>query len=359
MALPTHILIHTNSFTERGDSTTAIELANLFITRLGIRVSVAVPRGDLTTSEMKIRELTNLGASLHRYTDRDDLESYVRDHYVDTVYTFSGGRRVDLYYFDKRNPESWRLSSAKHLTHAVFRNYDPHGDYYLYVSRWLWKSSLRRFRLRRLLMLLQRRRSRNKTAIGYLPHFTSIHERQIAEVPFLKNLPAGSKVITRVGGKDQFSDVAAKNAVRKLLSRREDLWFVMVNTEKFIEHPRVVHIQELGSLQIANLYRNSHVALNGRRMGESFGYSIIEPLVLGTPVIAPHWSRNPFMDKNHIEILSGSGLLYTSTSNLVKKIEQIVDKPRDIGSLLDAVQDYKVAEAEKQYALILEELMAQ
>jgi glycosyltransferase involved in cell wall biosynthesis len=60
-------------------------------------------------------------------------------------------------------------------------------------------------------------------------------------------------------------------------------------------------------------------------MGESFGYSIFEPLAVGTPVVAPHPIRNPLMDKNHAEVLSGSGLLYWNSRSLSKKLELAID----------------------------------
>jgi hypothetical protein len=58
-------------------------------------------------------------------------------------------------------------------------------------------------------------------------------------------------------------------------------------------------------------------------MGESFGYSIVEPLSLGKPVIAPHWIRNPLMDRHHLRVLSGLNLVYFSASHLSRIFNRI------------------------------------
>jgi hypothetical protein len=58
----------------------------------------------------------------------------------------------------------------------------------------------------------------------------------------LKYIPKEALVFGRHGGKDSFSLPFAKDAIVDSLSKRDDIYFLFLNTEVFINHPRVIHI---------------------------------------------------------------------------------------------------------------------
>jgi hypothetical protein len=130
-------------------------------------------------------------------------------------------------------------------------------------------------------------------------------------------------VVARVGAYEQFNDIAAQKGIVSFLEQNKDAIFVAVNTKPFTDNNRVLHYPYLDSQQVFELYRRSFSALNGRRMGESFGYSIFEPLLVGTPVAAPGLFRNPLMDKNHLSALADTGLIYNSSAKLVQILNRL------------------------------------
>lgn len=88
-------------------------------------------------------------------------------------------------------------------------------------------------------------------------------------------------------------------------------------------------------------------------MGESFGYSIIEPMILGKLVIAPHWIRNPLMDKSHIGLLKGQHLTYWSSLDFVNKASKILDGRQIPQGLVSNMVKYGASENMKKLEKIL------
>ena len=64
-------------------------------------------------------------------------------------------------------------------------------------------------------------------------------------------------------------------------------------------------------------YDACNLLLNCRISGESFGFTIVEPLMVNKPVLAPSILRNRTMDQNQISILKYAGLLYHSRMHLM------------------------------------------
>lgn len=317
-----HFLLHTGSFTERGDSVNIIELIRVIRDKLGAGVSVAIPASGEINRE-RLRELEGEETPVHIYREKTDLERFARRVQSTHTIAFSGGHRRDLPYVEKG--KSFRLLDNVHITQVVFRATDFHGDFYLYVSPWLYKSST----------VFQRRLSsfENNHLGGpdyfvkkgtFVSHWTHSVEAPVSIAVPTNLLKTGAEiVISRMGGFDQFSDRAAQLGVLDYLDQQPKAIFVAVNTKPFSNHSRVIHINYLSRNHVWELLRATNVALNGRRMGESFGFSIYEPLSIGVPVLAPSLWRNPLMDKNHIEVLQREGLLYTSRRDLVSKLHNL------------------------------------
>lgn len=204
------------------------------------------------------------------------------------------------------------------MTWAVFRTWEPHGDFYLYVSRWNFVSNFGRFfwlSLNRLFLSAP-----GLPKIGYAEHFLDVSQGNGTVFRREHGIPQKAVVVGRIGGYSEFSDPAAREAVSEALNLRSDLWFVFVSTEKFRSHPRVVFIGSLSRDQCWNFYDSVDFLLNGRLMGESFGFGIVEALRLGKPIFAPSPVRNRRMDKNHVRLLRGFGLLYKNKNDLVAKL---------------------------------------
>ena len=135
--MPIKFLLHSTSFSERGDSVTLLAMAGLIKEEFGDRCAIVVPADAEHISEERISEAISRGFEVFRYRNKSELDAFAKSRGITHSYVFSSGRRTDLPYFDKSDPESFRIGDTFHITHVVFRNFDPHGEVYAYVSDWL------------------------------------------------------------------------------------------------------------------------------------------------------------------------------------------------------------------------------
>jgi glycosyltransferase involved in cell wall biosynthesis len=113
-----------------------------------------------------------------------------------------------------------------------------------------------------------------------------------------------------------------------------------VNTRRFSDHPRIIHCGFLDRREIWDFYAACDVLLNGRIMGESFGFSIVEPLSIGKSVIAPDLARNFRMDQHHISLLKPFNLLYRNASHLSWLIDRELQSQTVSSALTHAVESF-------------------
>lgn len=309
-------LLHSNQFSERGDSVDLISMALALRKYAEIDSIITFPKDDPRNNDTRVREAISLGLNVFQYKSRTQLEELTRKEQITHNYVFSGGGPNEPSYTNNGDSH-WRLLDTKHITRVVFRNYRPHGDYYLYVSEWLYKWS-RRFP-RRILA-----RKPADTLVSWLPHIVDPQPGNGRGFRQSLGIPSDGKVIGRIGGFDQFDDPAAQLAILGILRENPKVWFVAVNTQPFGRHERLLYLPVLERSAVWDFYDACDVLLNGRLMGESFGFSIAEPLSLGKPVVAPHWIRNPLMDKHHMLMPGDSVLTYKHRGELAKVLHNVL-----------------------------------
>lgn len=329
------LLLHSDRVTERGDSTNARNYSRTLSTEFGIETMITFPK-EARNNPAVIAQLDSMGLNLFAYDSFSQLQNYAQNVGVTHAYFMNDGKYTG----------QW-IPGAKKLTHAVFRNYQPHGDVYAYCTRWLrdtatsWKEEM--FRLlagQSFRSPAERQRIEDAKAEMRSPYQISLHKTPdwvphcIMPEPgdgleFRKrfSIPTFAPVVGRIGGNDQFDDPAAHRAVASLLESNPEIVFCFVNTQKFIEHPRAIFIPGVTELEKWGFYSACDVLLNGRLMGETFGFTIVEPLSLGKPVVAPALARNPGMDAHHIELLKGMDLTYKNHTELSQIILRELSAP--------------------------------
>ena len=225
-----------------------------------------------------------------------------------------------------------------HVLHVVFRNFFPHGDFYLYVSDWLFKWS----QIRRHSLL--RKSGSKKVFVGSAPHGMAAISLTGSNFRDRLAIPVDAFVIGRIGGYRSFDDRAAHHAVLQVLAENPQVYFLAVNTDFFGHHPRLIYRDYVDRSEISDFYDACDLLLNGRLMGESFGFSVAEPLAHGKPILAPHWLRNPRMDWHHLSLLKGSGLLYRNRSDLLDKIKAFANgKEIPVSELESRVSSFTIS----------------
>jgi glycosyltransferase involved in cell wall biosynthesis len=195
------------------------------------------------------------------YENWSDIEGYITELSIDYLYIIKYGNR-----------DGCISSKVPCLVHAVF-SWDPHGNYAT-VSRSL----------------------AEKHNGKWLPHIVN-------PLPFSPNesgasgarkmfresygIPDEAYVYGRYGGKDTFSIEYVKEVIRGDIDKHPNVWFVFVNTDKFISHPRVLFLPTITDpLEKGNYINACDAMIHGRVEGETFGLAVAEFISAGKPVLS-------------------------------------------------------------------------
>lgn len=224
---------------------------------------------------------------------------------------------LDWCYFIKYGTNDNKLlKSAKNFIHAVFNVNDPHGDVYAYVSEWLGELH----------------------KAPFLPHIVN-PQPQTQNFRQALGIPEDAIVYGRYGGYDQFDYPWVKNTITTIVETNPNIYFIFLNTEKFISHPKVLFFGGTDSIDKKTAFINTCDAmLHARSEGESFGLSICEFLAQNKPVITNPEGR----DKNHLKILGDKGLYYTNSDELYSILNNFTPLNKDYTSLVAPFTSEKV-----------------
>jgi len=239
-------------------------------------------------------------------------------------------KRIDAVYLQKAGHDDGKLvSNAKNLVHAVFQSFEPHGDVYAYISRWL----------------------AHEMTGGRHPFVPYIVRLPETEENFRKQLgiPDDAVVFGRHGGRDQFSIPFAQRVVFEVARARPDLFFLFMNTDRFCE-PRanIIHLNPTWDLDAKVAFINTCDAmLHARIQGETFGLAIAEFLLRDKPVIA---SREG-IDKNHQAMLGERGLFYREPVELFDHLIGF-EKTENRGKYRELVAEFSPQRVMKQFEAV-------
>lgn len=279
------VLFHTNDLGLRGTAQAVYDYAHFAETILGWTSAVVYPSNAAS----------NDPGIVAKFSSRFQITGYDRLEEI-------SGSGADLTYFIKSGKRDGLLSpDTASAIHAVFQEFDPHGESYAYVSDWLAQHC-------------------TGGRYPYVPHIVDLPSGQSRRSVW--GVPEDAFVFGRYGGYDTFDIDFVKRAVPKLLEDKR-IWFVFVNTERFIDHPRVLFRDAISRpTDKSDFILSCDAMLHGRERGESFGLAICEFLFHGKPVLA--WAGGK--DGNHRRILgSQPGALYKDQDDLVRKALALVE----------------------------------
>jgi hypothetical protein len=222
------------------------------------------------------------------------LENKIDENKVDLTYLISAGHKQEL------------PSNCKTAVHAVFQFNEPHGDRYAYISKWLSDEM-------------------SSGNIPYVPHIVHL-PRPTTSYRKTLGIRDDQIVVGRIGGYYTFDIQGVKDYIKNLVTNNDTFVFLFAGTEPFIDHPNVKFINEIHDVQKkANFIDSCDCMIHARERGESFGLSIAEFLFFNKPVLA--W--NGGHDKNHLEMLKGSGTLYSNEDDLNYMLHNLNDFKQD------------------------------
>jgi len=269
------IAFHANQLSLRGTEIALFTYAKYNEEILGNKsVIFSSPNGDLSSlDKFKNRFEVIL-------TDFGSYDSYLRENNFDYLYVIKMGTNDGFY-----------LNSIPTIVHTVFRFNEPHGHRYVYVSDWLSKDQ------------------------GYnpdeysLPHICEklpLPKHNLREKLNIKNTDT---VFGYYGGPTEFNIDFVKESVIETAKLKNDIKFIFMNVNNFIDHPNVIFLPGSYDLEEKSSFVNACDAmLHARSGGETFGLAISEFALENKPIITYGLSG----ERSHIEILGERGIYYNN-----------------------------------------------
>jgi len=211
------------------------------------------------------------------------LEQACKERGIDALYIQKCGLKTDGRFID----------SLPTFIHVVGVNNDPHGTVYAYVSKWL----------------------SEKCSQGSHPYVSYIIRLPETTENFRTKLkiPDDAIVLGRTGGPYSWNIPFVNEVIQEVLVSKKNYYFLFANTQKFIDHERVIFVEPFADLTIKRKFINTcNAMLHARSEGESFGASVGEFSLCNKPVIT--YKNSP--ERSHIEILGNKGFYYTDKESL-------------------------------------------
>lgn len=212
------------------------------------------------------------------------LENTLDKLEVDAVYIQKCGKKDDGRF----------VNNKPMLIHVVGCENDPHGAVYAYVSEWLSKEYS----------------DHKHPYIPYMAHLPEHNENFREEL----GISPEATVISRIGGFYSWNIPFVNEVIDQVLRERDDIYFLFVQTHRFTDNPRVIHMDPFAQLTTKRKFINTSDAfLHARLEGESFGMSCAEYSICNKPVIT--FSGSP--ERNHIFTLGDKGIYFDNGEKLL------------------------------------------
>ena len=235
---------------------------------------------------------------------RRRLEGFVSDQKIDALFSAKGGENDNIL---PTNCKTW--------AHPIFRMDQPHGDVYAGVCKYI----------------------ADKHG-GTHPHVFPIIENPniVGDLREELGIPKDAFVFGRHGGKDTFSLSFTPQVIAKVLEKRSDCYFLFLNTDKFINHDKVIHLPMTVDFERKFKFINTCDAmLHSRLDGEIFSQAVAEFSISNKPIIT--WSGivldqndnqviHPSYDVGHVAVLKNKGIYYHGPSDLENILSGVTKK---------------------------------
>jgi len=205
--------------------------------------------------------------------------------------------KIDWVYISKQgNIDGFDTDEFPTLIHTVFRNNEPHGNIYSFISDWLARDQ---------------GYDPNTHSLPYICEpLPQINQDLRSEL----NIPTDAKVFGCYGGSTEFNIGSTHAAIKDTVHERDDIYFIFMNINKFCEdHKQIIHLPGSYDMIYKSKFVNTCDAMiHARSGGETFGLAVAEFAQNNKPVITYELSD----EANHIEMLGERGIYYKGYDDL-------------------------------------------
>lgn len=252
-------------------------------------------KGQFDVSHDAYDKFKNRFDIIEYYQTQSDIDDIVVKHNISHIYIIKAG--------------TWDgLISTKciNLIHCVFDTSQRHGQIYCPVSSDVNKNF--------------------KTNYPVLPHMIRIHDSSL-DLRDELSIPKDAIVFGRYGGVETFDIKFVHDAVKNILQKRDDIYFIFMNTNEFYNHPHIKYLSGTTNMELKRKFINtSDALLHARSGGESFGLTCGEFAIANKPVITFEHSA----ERNHIDILDKHAVLYSNYDSIYKILNEFEKNKYDV-----------------------------
>jgi hypothetical protein len=207
--------------------------------------------------------------------------------------------KLDYIYFQRQGVKEKMIPGIKNIIHAVFPQniFQYHGFRYAFISSWL-----------------SRICSNNK--YPFVPLTISLPKTKDNMRSEL-NIPSDAKVFGCHGGETSFDLIFVQNAIKEILSKNKNIYFIFLNIKKFFSHKRIIFIKgSFDKIKKVKFINSCNAMLHARSLGESFGLSCSEFLLKNKPIFTYGFCKQ----RAHFEICKKNVITYYCYPDLINKI---------------------------------------
>lgn len=281
------IIFHENQLSYRG-TTNAVYNYALFNEELLGNESIILYNRSVKNNFSPAIEKFKKRFKVLSYTDKEEISKITSSEKADVFYAIKAGHNDGILSRD-----------CKNVIHVVFKNFDPHGQVYAYVSKWLSNEM-------------------TNNEYPYVPHMICL-ENTKEDLRKELHIPQDAIVFGRHGGGDTFDINFAKRVVKAVSKKRKDIYFLFLGTDNFVfktifqPYTNIIFLPTTQDEIFKRKFINTCDAyLHARKQGESFGIAIGEFSFANKPVIT--WKNSK--EKAHLDILKNKAIVYDSAKDL-------------------------------------------
>lgn len=284
------IILHNDCLNERGTSVASYDYAYYLREYLDIEPIILYN---------VFNEKFNLKESIERFEKEFEVIPYphYNTSFIDNIQSTINQVKPDYFYWLKRGLNDTPIpQGTKVLCHSVFVS-DPaekHGDVFAVISEWM--------------------SAQHNYQLPYVPHMINLpsYNESIREEI---GIPDSHVVIGRTGAYDTFDIPFVYEVMERVLQKRNDIWFVLMNTPDVLRHERCIYVDRNTDLNDKVTYINTCDAmLHARMRGETFGLSVLEFASKNKQIISCDNENVP--ERNHFLYLKDNCHKYQDANDL-------------------------------------------
>lgn len=209
------------------------------------------------------------------------------------------------------------------ISHVYIQSHGCHKDYYQLNSRYIWGNCITTYHY--VFGPMLRQGSKVRCVIG--EHLNQRFKKKIKVLPYIVeklenhgdfrkelNIPKDGIVFGRHGGLSTFDIKFVHDSIKKILKKKNNIYFIFLNTEKFYSHKNIIYLPKTFDRKVKSKFINSCDAMiHARRDGETFGLAVAEFSSLNKPII----TFSESIDKEHLNILGNKAIKYSNENELI------------------------------------------